>query len=64
VLGTSPRLSAFLLAALIPTYLAQIDMGLPGIGLPTILCYAATMTIAVIQCRRALNEQAHERESR
>lgn len=64
MLGTSPRLGAFLLAALIPTYLAQIAMGLPGIGLPAALWYAAMMTIALIRCRRALNEQAHEREGR
>jgi putative peptidoglycan lipid II flippase len=33
-------------------------MGLPGIGLSTTLCYAATMTFALVFCRRALKAQA------
>jgi len=39
-------------------------MGLPGIGLSTTLCYAATMTIALVFCRRALNARVHDREGR
>jgi len=38
-------------------------MGLPGIGLSTTLSYAATMTVTLILCRRALQARAHQQES-
>ncbi|HXA72223.1 MAG TPA: polysaccharide biosynthesis C-terminal domain-containing protein, partial [Stellaceae bacterium] len=48
---------------LVLNYILISVMGLPGIGLSTTLCYAATATIALILCRRALTK-AHERETR
>jgi putative peptidoglycan lipid II flippase len=45
-------------------YALMSVMGLPGIGLSTTLSYAATMTVTLILCRRALNAQAYEREGR
>ena len=44
-------------------YALMSVMGLPGIGLSTTLSYAATMTVTLILCRRALQARAHARES-